>query len=155
MSLGLIRSLEVQLLRDEGKRPKPYFDCCGKFYRECRCPVKGHLTIGIGRNLDENGLTEDEISLCLKNDVEAAERTLSLFLPWTDLLDDVRRGVLVNMSFNMGINRLMTFKKMLGALQLHDWVEAAQELADSHYGRSSTRNRAARLAKQLVTGEWQ
>src|SRR3990167_8906796 len=91
-------SIRDCLIRDEGVRLKPYRDSVGK------------LTIGVGRNLDDKGLTRAE--------AEA-------------LLDEPRRGVLVMLAFNAGIGGLLTFRKMLAAMGRGAWAEAARELLDS------------------------
>ena len=135
--------LRQQLLRDEGTRLNIYRD------------TEGKATIGCGRNLDAKGINEDEMLLMLENDIKDAEHQLSTRIPWTDLLDQVRRDALINLCFNMGIGNLLQFRKFLGHLQLGQFIEAAQELIDSDYGRSETKFRAARLAKQIVDGAYQ
>src|SRR3990167_9230859 len=121
-------SIRDCLIRDEGVRLKPYRDSVGK------------LTIGVGRNLDDKGLTRAE--------ADVAHR-----LPWSAQLDEPRRGVLVMLAFNAGIGGLLTFRKMLAAMGRGAWAEAARELLDSDYAQQ-VGPRAHRLAKQLESGEW-
>jgi lysozyme len=147
-----ITTLRDQLVRDEGRRERLYVDCCGKDRKQCRCSKQGHLTGGVGRNFDAVALCQDEIELMLDNDIRAAKHLVGRWLPWSATIDEVRREVLQNMTFNMGIGWVMEFKKMIEAMQRADWQTAAQELLDSDYGRAATRERALRLATQLETG---
>jgi lysozyme len=131
-----------QLARDEGCRLKPYKDTVGK------------LTIGIGRNLDDVGITIEEAHYLLSNDVTRADRDVSKNLPWSAGLDGVRQAVLINMCFNVGIGKLLTFKKMLAAMESGNWELAAGEILNSKYA-NDVGDRAKRLALQLMTGDWQ
>lgn len=136
-----MNKLTKQLMRDEGLRLKPYRDTVGK------------LTIGVGRNLDDNGITEDEAAYLLQNDIAVSERELSR-LPWFSGLDDVRKGAIINMHFNLGLPRLLTFRKMIAALDAGDYEQAANEALDSRWAEQ-VGDRAVRLARQIKTGEWQ
>lgn len=131
-----------QLRRDEGVRNKPYTDTVGK------------LTIGVGRNLTDNGLSDTEINVLLHNDVGDITNELQTRLPWFNSLDPVRQAVLINMGFNMGFKGLDGFPKMLAATVQGNWEEAATEMLDSQWSKQ-VGDRATRLAKQMTTGEWQ
>lgn len=135
--------LRAQLQRDEGCRLSLYRDPAGK------------LTIGCGHNLDDLGITEAAMRFILEEDIAEANKQLTASLPWVDLLDPPRHDAFTNLCFNMGIGSLLQFHKMLDAAKGRDWITAAQELIDSDYGRGVTRFRAARLAKQLISGEYQ
>ena len=144
-----------QIQRDEGgSRLRPYFDCCGRFWSECECQVKGKLSIGVGRNLDDRGITATEGHLLYTHDVASAKADVNTRLPWAvSALDDARYGVLVNMCFNMGIGRLMSFQRMLAAMRGQDWQKAAAELMDSQYAQQ-VGDRARRLSEQIRSGRW-
>jgi len=131
-----------QLKRDEGVRLKPYQDSVGK------------LTIGVGRNLDDVGITPDEADLLLANDVAHASKMLEQSLPWTQGLDDARLGVLLNMTFNMGIGSLMQFRTTLGKIQSGDYAGAAKAMLDSKWAEQ-VGGRAYRLSIQMESGQWQ
>jgi lysozyme len=142
-----------QLQRDEATRLFPYLDCCGKPWRQCTCAKKGKLTIGIGRNLDDNGIRSNEALVMEQNDVDAVDARLSQRLPWTNQLDAARRGVLLNMAFNMGIGGLLQFHNMLAAVQAGDWAKAAAEMKESTWAKQ-VGARADRLEQQMLTGQW-
>ena len=137
-----ITCLEDQLKRDEGIRLHPYQDSVGKW------------TIGIGRNLSDVGISEAEATLLLQNDVLAASNALERAFPWVSGLDDVRKAVLVNMAFNMGIAGLAGFKGTLSLIQAGDYAGAAQAMLASKWAEQ-VGPRAQRLSIQLESGNWQ
>ena len=142
-------TLIAQLKRDEGTGP---IDHEGRFH-----PYKdsvGKLTIGYGRNLDDGGISKDEACLLLNNDVIATASQLHAFLPWTDSLDEARRGVLINMAFNMGIYSLLKFKTTLALTEAGDYAGAAKQMLNSLWA-SQVGSRAHRLALQMESGQWQ
>ena len=134
--------LAAQLRRDEGSKNFPYRDTVGK------------LTIGVGRNLDDRGLTDSEIEVLLQNDIANAASILKARLPWFQSLDAVRQAVLVNMTFNMGYGKLAAFEKMLSAAALGNFGEAANEMMNSTWAQQ-VGDRAIRLSMQMRSGEWQ
>lgn len=132
-----------QLERDEGKK-----------YRAYKC-TSGYWTIAIGHNLQTGPkLSETAIEVIFDTDWKEACDQIARRIPWATFLDPVRHGVLVNMCFNMGIDKLLKFKNMLAALRSNDWETAARECADPHYV-AQVGDRAWRLKKQIETGEWQ
>jgi lysozyme len=115
-------------------------------YRDSR----GIWTIGIGRNLEANGLSEDEIELLFQNDYMRAAKGASTIGVWP-MLDDTRKGVLVEMVFQMGLSRVLQFRLFLAALQRKDWAKAAAEMKDSAWFKQ-TPGRVERLAGIIATG---
>ncbi|MFC4275575.1 glycoside hydrolase family protein [Achromobacter aloeverae] len=134
-------ALQAELIRDEGERLKPYKDTVDK------------TTIGIGRNLDDKGISHDESLMLLANDIADAEDFLNRNLPWWAELDDVRMRVLLNMAFNLG-GKLLQFKNTLGAVQRHDWQAAHDGMLDSLWAKQ-VGARAQRLAYMMLHGETQ
>lgn len=131
-------ALRSQLLKHEGLRLKPYTDSVGK------------LTIGIGRNLNDRGITEAEARYLLDNDINACIHDL-LALTWFPDLDPIRQRVFVDLCFNLGIVRLQGFVKMLDYASRKDWPNAAAELLNSRYAQQ-VGQRAQTLATMLITG---
>lgn len=138
----MIASLKDQLLRDEELRLKPYTDSMGK------------LTIGVGRNLSGKGISLQEAQMLLANDIAAATADLQAALPWTADLDEVRKGALLNMTFNLGIGGLAEFRDFLGKMQAGNFAAAAGAMLDSLWARQ-VGARATRLSVQIQTGTWQ
>ena len=129
MEAKLLERIKEQLVRHEGLRLKPY-----------RCTA-GRLTIGIGRNLDDCGISQSEAYVMLINDIMNCEKQLQSKIP--DIyngLDEVRKSVLLNMCFNLGINGLLGFKNTLAFVKAGDWERAANNMLVSKW------------AKQVVNG---
>jgi lysozyme len=99
-----------------------------------KCPV-GKLSIGVGRNIEERGISIQEADFLLENDVENVEIQLRESFPWFELLDDPRQEALADLCFNMGIRSLKTFKRMLKAMEEKRWSDAGRELMDSKYAK--------------------
>ncbi len=123
----------------EGLRLKPY-----------HC-TEGKLTIGYGRNLDDVGITESEAEYLLEQDMKASIVQASNF-PFFAGLNEYRKAVIVDMIFNLGLSRFNQFKRMLNALQRHDYHQAATEMLDSRWA-TQVGIRADRLAQIMRTGE--
>lgn len=131
--------VRAQLRIDEGVRTKPYRDSVGK------------LSVGVGRNLDDKGLSMEEIAYLLDNDITDAERDARYLFPTFDKLTEVRKAVLVNLCFNLGRERAAGFKKLRKAIQDEDWSQASVEMLNSLWA-SQVGPRATRLAKQMEVG---
>jgi len=127
------------LILDEGVRNFPYKDTVGK------------LTIGVGRNLDDRGLSDQEIGVLLENDIAIVVEELDRHLPWWREMNDVRQRVLANMCFNLGWPKLRGFVNTLAAMQRGDYQVAADGMRASLWARQ-VGARARRLAREMETG---
>ena len=123
MSPEFLKSLTHQLKVHEGVKKFPYTDTVGK------------LTIGVGRNLDDRGLSDSEVDHLLQNDLRLAAFELDAAVPDWWRLTNNRRAVLVDMVFNLGRPRLLTFKNFLAALKACDYHKAAAEMLDSKWAQ--------------------
>lgn len=139
MTSETLAHLLADLRRDEGLRLMPYRDTVGK------------LTIGYGRNLDDNGITREEAELMLRHDALTHLDELYAALPWVKTLDPVRQRVLANMAFNLGIPLLMKFTNTLAAVRRGAYVEAAERMLASKWARQ-VKGRAVRLAAMMRDG---
>ena len=135
-----LHKMRWQLTIHEGIRIKPYLDSVGK------------LTIGVGRNLDDTELSDDEVELMLNNDIERAAKNAERFSWWREL-DSVRQMVVVDMLFNLGLAGFAKFRKTISFIGAGDYSKAAEEMLDSKWA-SQVGSRAARLAKMMRTGDW-
>jgi len=130
------------------------------------CP-KGYKTIGIGRNLQTNPLSHKEKAVVndlskisveqalflLKNDVKRCMKELTDNISFYYQLDDERQYALLDMCFNMGIKKLLKFKRMLNAMLIGDYRGAAKECLMSKYA-VDVGKRAVRIARLIETGIW-
>lgn len=76
-----------------------------------------------------------EADMLLENDIKAAIQALDLIYPKARALDKARYNVLVNMTFNMDINKMRQFKKMFAALNQRDYETASKEMLNSHWAK--------------------
>lgn len=129
------------LIRDEGVRLKPYKDTVGK------------LTIGVGRNLDDVGISKEEAYVLLRNDLDKAAKSLFTNFPWVKVLNEARIAALINMAFNLGIGGLAGFKNFLKALKEENFPLAAEEMLKSKWAEQ-VGARAYRLSVMINTGVW-
>lgn len=114
----------------------------------------GVLRIGVGRRVDSfGGITPEESSYLLRNDLARAEAETTRVLPWTLDLDDARRGVIVLLTFHLGIHALLQYSRMLWHIQTGDYDWAAAELEQSTWGQQHEAL-AILLAHQLREGVW-
>jgi lysozyme len=128
-----------ELKRDEGVELRPY-----------KCSA-GFLTLGVGRNIEERGITMDESDYLLANDITICEEEATRVFKWYDTLSDVRQRVILNMIFNLGLTKLLNFKKFLAAMEAEDWEEAGKQMLDSRWAKQ-VGNRADRLEQMIVNG---
>jgi lysozyme len=132
--------LEMNLRQEEGMRLKPYLDTHGK------------LTIGVGRNLDDLGINEAEVLYMLNNDMDRCGWELDRAVTGWRRMNPDRQAALCEMNFQIGLTKLLGFKKMLAALLAGDWETAAKEALDSTWGREFPK-RAERIANTFLTGD--
>lgn len=135
--------LTEQLIRQEDFKQFPYKDS------------KGHLTIAIGRNLETVGIRFDEALLMCRNDIAAAETAINRNVSGYDILrlTEARKCVLINMCFNMGIDDLLKFRRMIAFIEKQDYVNAAQEMLNSMWSKQVGK-RAEVLAAMMESGNF-
>ncbi len=132
-----------QIKQDEGLRLEAYQD------------TRGNWTIGYGHTPATEGelWTLEEAEAALAEDLNTAADEVDRAFPWAESMGVVRWSVLVNMAFNMGIERLSEFHMMLAAAQAGNFEEAAAQMLNSLWA-SQVGDRATQLAQQMRTGEW-
>lgn len=138
MEFDLLQLVE-DLERDEACKLKPYRD------------TRGFLTIGIGRNLDGEGITKGEAYVMLHNDIDRCVADLNTHVSWWTELDAVRQRVFLNMTFNMGIKKFLEFKMMIFFARKGDFKEAAREMLHSAWA-PEVGIRAVRLSQMMEHG---
>ena len=112
----------------------------------------GKTTIGLGRNLDDYGITEEEAYYLAKNNIYELEDELDRAIPWWTQLDDARQRALINLAYNVGTTTLLKFKKTLQYLEDGSYEEAAKEVLDSRWADQVGR-RAIFISNVFLTGE--
>ena len=131
-------------------------------------------TIGIGRNLEDRGITKEELDwmdipnmaivhtlgiteadamYLAENDVQIVEEELVRAHPCVNKLDAVRQLVVMDMAFNMGVPRLCKFKNMWNAIHEENYIAAAKEMLDSRWA-VQVKSRSTKLANAMHNGEF-
>lgn len=133
--------LKGMLLRHEGLKLKPY-----------KCTA-GKLTIGVGRNIEDNGIRASEALAMLQNDIDDCIKELHVNFSFYQDLDEVRQDVLIDMIFNLGIVRLKEFRKTLGYIKSKQYDMAATEMLLSSWA-GQVGERAIELSEMMRTGNY-
>lgn len=152
----ITEQLIEQLMRHEGYRDKVY-----------KCPA-GKDTIGYGYNLEANpenisdrgieqlykkGITKDFAKELLMVCLTRLEHELRNKLPWLGKLNGARQAVLINMSYNLGVEGLLKFRMTLRNIEIQNW-EAAELCLRASLWHKQVGKRALELEKQLVLGKY-
>ena len=117
----LMRSIIRTIKKNEDLRLKPYHCTANK------------LSIGYGRNLDDQGITESEAEAMLLNDIGHSIDDLFKIFPAFSEFTYNRTMALIDMMYNLGCSRFSKFKRMIAAIKKNDWEEAAKEAKDSRW----------------------
>jgi lysozyme len=120
-----------------------------------KCPA-GKWTIGVGRNIDEDGglgLSDGEIYTLLNNDIQRTDEELSNAFRFYEDLDRVRKDAMINICFNLGLTRLRGFRLALKLMETKDYSEASVEFLDSLWA-SQVGQRALDIAHMIQYGEY-
>jgi len=126
-------NLLERIKHHEGFRSRPY-----------TC-TEGHLTIGYGFAVKDLELDEDIAEEILLRKVQSLITRVRKKFNWLDSVPPAVQGVIVEMSYQMGVSGVSKFKKALHAMQMFQWKSAADELLDSRWAKQ-TPNRAKELS---------
>lgn len=135
---ALWRDAGALLREHEGFRSRPYRDTVGK------------LTIGIGRNLDDRGISLAEANVMLGNDIGDAVRDLSRYVFW-ESASHARRIALINFRFQLGLAGFQKFKNTIAKLNAGDWGGAADAMLASKWAAQVPR-RAKQITEMIRVG---
>lgn len=138
-------ALARDLIRDEGTGPilagrlMPYEDSLG------------YLTLGIGRNIEQRGISLEEAHFLLMADIRDTLEEIAQAFPWAAAMTETRQRVLANMAFNLGLPKLRKFRNTLSAMERGDYAAAAAGMRASLWARQ-VGARAERLAQAMEAG---
>lgn len=132
----------VKMLRlHEGVKNKPY-----------KCTA-GKITIGVGRNIEDLGISDDEIDYLLRNDINRVVKELGAAFPWFSGLNEARRDAMIDICFNIGLPRLKGFKNALALMAEEKYSEASKEFLNSNWA-TQVGKRAMTVATMIETGRY-
>ena len=141
MTVDMSNKLRRSLIKHESYRKFPYTDSVGK------------LSIGIGYNISDRGMTDEWINTQYDQDVKFFYDQLSSSFTWFSSLNIDRQIVLIDLAFNLGWKHFLEFKEMLGALSIGDFKQASFQMLQSKWAEQ-VKSRAAELAQGMLTGEY-
>lgn len=144
-------SMRTDVMGAEGWRQFPYFDCCGKPFRQCQCSVQGKLTIGYGRNLEDVGIDKLEGEVLLDHDLHKAETEANRVFDWFGALSELRQRVVTEMVFNLGMTRYRGFGQTIAAIKEKNYERASMQMLASRWA-AQVGSRAVRLARMMKDG---
>lgn len=127
--------LRQDIEREEGRVPYGYYDS------------RGFLTCGIGFLIDKGhgGVIPDAVmNFWLDYILDQIDEELDRALPWWRKQPDNVQRALAQMRYQLGLPKLLGFKKMLAALVAGNYGEAKVEGLDSAWAKQ-TPERAARV----------
>lgn len=139
ISPKILEVMAVRLQGEEGYRRYPYKD------------IKGILTIGIGRNLESNGISPDESLYLVKNDILNVVYELQSRLPWFSKLNDDCQMALIDLGFNLGVPKLLNFTAFIELMEQGKYKEAAEDLLTTEYAKEVP-YRAQSVANLIMKG---
>jgi len=142
-----VDKLRKQLELDEGVKYEIYNDHLG------------YATFGIGHLITEKDpenklpldypISEERVTECFEDDIEGVCNDLDRNISWWVGLSEEHQRVIANMAFNLGINRLLKFKKFIKAMQENEFETAAEEMMDSKWAKQ-VGPRAIRLRDRVL-----
>ena len=132
-----IEKLKKQLIRHEARKLDVY-----------KCSA-GKLTVGIGHNLTDNGISGAVCRLMFQEDISRCSRELeTIFGHSFSLYPENIQLVLADMIFNLGFVRFNWFKKMIQAVRDRNWSEMSAQMEDSKWF-NQVGERAVNLIKMV------
>ena len=137
MDLGYIKEL---IKKHEGIRHFKYLDSlgiptigCGFNLQRKDAPSKIEA-VGADFNKILNGtqsLTDKQIDLLLQEDIHSCESQLNKLFPDLEQMANNISAVLVDLCFNLGYQKLLTFRHFISAIRNQDYQEATNQLKSS------------------------
>lgn len=127
-----------QIKEHEGLVLKPY-----------KCTAN-KLTIGYGHNLEDNGLSKTACEFILFEDIDEAKKNLYAVFTrkFFETLSNNQKIALIDMMFNLGLSRFLTFKKFILAVKNKDFIKASAEIINSK-AYQQNKSRYKKLSEQI------
>lgn len=155
-------TLPRDIIIDEGLRGTSYLDTLGNrtvgigFNMDDSAARKTWKRSGISADFDEvyagnQGLTPQQSMQLANISYNIAVKDARSLIRNFDQLAPARQKALVNMSYQMGKNKLSGFEKMIKNIERRQWIKAANEVFNSRYAEQ-TPERARRIAMQILSG---
>ena len=112
------------------------------------CPA-GKKTIGVGRNLEDVGISEEEAMFLFENDIKRVTDNLDKHWEVWRTFPERAQRVCVDLVFNIGVTGFMNFRRTRALMEMGEWLKASEELLDSKYAVQLP-NRSLYNSRQLA-----
>lgn len=145
----LLQQITAELIADEGIRFFVYDDHNGQPLRPA---TGGRATIGVGRNVQDRGISRAEAMHLLANDIHDSAAVAREMFPGFDAWTRNRQAAIVNLIFNIGERGFRKFERTIDAMRTNRWGDAADHLGDSKWATQVQRSRSERIIKQVREG---
>lgn len=137
----------------EGFSPKKY-----------KCAVSGTTLQGYGKSIGKkktsSKISEHTASSWLHDDIVRCTDDLDKYLPWWRDLSTVRQAAMIDLTYNMGIHKLMKFTNFLKSMEKGNFKKAKKYLLTSSNGKSKSKYytqvgiRAVEVSSAIATDVW-
>jgi lysozyme len=144
-----INRLVDRIKREEGFRPDSYWD-------DAPGGGGGQYSWGYGTVAPGPGMTIDEETAAVELEGEIWRSVgdyQTAFPADPPGLTEARHESLVDMLFNLGLTRFLTFKNTIATIRRGEWAAAADLLRGSLWYKQ-VKGRARRVVRELDTGEF-
>ena len=131
-----LQDIVEDIKKHEGFEPRIY---------ECS---EGYDTIGYGFAIKDLIIDKDVADLILMKKLHKLLERISIAFPWFKDVDDIAKGVVINMCYQMGLSGFSKFKKTIYYLETEQYEEASVECLDSLWAKQ-TPGRAKELSERL------
>ena len=131
-----LQEIVEDIKKHEGFEPKVY---------QC---TEGYDTIGYGFAIKDLFIDRDVADLILMKKLHTLLQRISVAFPWFKDIDDIAKGVVINMCYQMGLSGFSKFKKTIYYLETQQYEEASTECLDSLWAKQ-TPGRAKELSERL------
>jgi len=125
--------------------------------------VTGDPLQGYGRNVSKRNtpdiITKDIADKWLSEDIEKCMRHLDEYVIWWRTLDNIRQVAMLDLCYNMGIQKLLTFKNFIFNMENGNYEIAANELMYNNDGKRTRYSRqvgvrAREISNAIQSGIW-
>ena len=110
--------------------------------------TEGYDTIGYGFAVKDLIIDEDIATLILMRKLHTLLQRITIAFPWFKDIDDIAKGVVVNMCYQLGLKGFSMFKQTIYYLETEQYEEASIECLDSLWAKQ-TPARARELSERL------
>ena len=142
-----LQTIEEALREEEGLRLQVYDDATGKEFKKGDT-LMGNLSIGYGINLS-NGIDIKEAENMMAYRIMIAKQDAYAVFGYNAFYTFPKRCqvAILDMLYQMGRGRFLTFEKMIKAAERGDWPTAKREALDSAWARGPHKKRAEKIAE--------